>query len=160
MTIVRFSTWALLVPLTLLFMVPENCLAAVSIECQKSVEVTTSDDSCVALTNINASVSEAKREVTFSFNYRVWNNYRTPITQLHIMRGGRVIATFYNGVPPKGSATSGGSSGSTSATVPVPSGAEYDIKLCMTLARTVEQGVAHAEQSGGHNRIFAKVKSD
>jgi hypothetical protein len=69
---------------------------------------------------------------------------------------GRVIATFYNGVPPK----SPGKSGSSTVTVPVPHGEIYEIKLCMTLARTSDEGAAHAEQGGGHSKIFAKIKSD
>ncbi len=134
----------------------QQSYAAVSGNVDNSVRITTEGDCCAELTNIKATVDQSKREVTFSFNYRAWNDYRTPIVQLHIMRGGRVITTFYQGVPPK----SPGSSGKATVKVPVPYGAGYDIKLCMTLARSIEEGAAHAEQGGGHSKVFAEIKSD
>jgi hypothetical protein len=151
------TSWMFIVLVTLtLLSTLQQCYAEVSGSVDSSVRITTEGDCCAELTNITATVNQSKREVTFSFNYRAWNDYRTPIVQLHIMRGGRVINTFYNGVPPK----SPGCSGKAFVTVPVPYGASYDIKLCMTLARSVEQGAAHAEQGGGHSRVFAKIKSD
>jgi serine/threonine protein kinase len=108
----------------------------------------------VELTNITYELSE--REVTFSFQYRAWNDKMTPITQLHIMRGERVIETYYNRVPPR----SPGHTGNASVAVPVPYGAIYDISLCVTLALNVEQGAAHAERPGGHKAIFARIASN
>jgi hypothetical protein len=134
----------------------QKSYAGVSRTVEESAKITTTDDSCAELTKIKADVNESKREVTFSFEYSVWNDYKTPITQLHIMRGGRVITTFYNGVPPK----SPGSSGKSTVKVAVPYGSEYEIKICMTLARTVDEGTASAEQGGGYSKVFAKITSD
>jgi len=150
------SCWFIVLVTGVILGVRQQSYAEVSGNVESSVQVTTEGDSCVKLTNIKATVDQDKREVTFFFDYSVWNDYRTPITQLHIMRGGRVITTFYNGVPSK----SPGKSGKDTVKVPVPYGASYEIKICMTLARSAEEGAAHAEQGGGHSKIFAHIKSD
>ena len=138
---------------SVLLLAAQESLAGVSVSGRSSVTVTTGDGGA---TLSNISCAKADREVTFHFTYRAWNDRKTPITQLHIMRGGRVIRTFYNRVPPR----SPGHRGSTSVTVPVPYGAKYDISLCLTLAWNAEQGAAHAEQGGGYKARFARVTSN
>ncbi|NIA21304.1 MAG: hypothetical protein GWP05_04905 [Anaerolineaceae bacterium] len=116
----------------------------------RSVTLNPSPGYYVQLTNIR--VSERDDQMVVSFDSAIWNDAATPITQVFISLGRRIVRKVYHGVPPKRP----GVRKKVSFSFARPScGANYTLYVGMTLAKRLDQGVDHYEAAeGGHRAPF------
>ncbi|PKK85107.1 MAG: hypothetical protein CVT49_00770 [candidate division Zixibacteria bacterium HGW-Zixibacteria-1] len=120
-----------------------------------SVDVTKSkgeyleEDGNVGYAWKNLDISVKKNTISLSFDLKVWNNKRTPITQLYVCINNKVYDCVFNRVRRK-SAVEKYQDVSVSFTVNYPSeNATHKIYLVQTQAMGVDAGQNHVEVEGG-----------
>lgn len=120
-----------------------------------SVNVTNSsgshleEDGAVGFSWKDASLSVNGDKISGSLSLKVWNDKRTPITQLYITVERKVYKCVFNRVPGN-SSKEGYQTVSFSFTANYPSeGATHDINLIQTQAMTEDAGRNHIEVEGG-----------
>jgi hypothetical protein len=96
----------------------------------------------------NMIVSASGNEIKVSFGFKVWNDSKTPITQLFLCIGNKVYLTLYNGVP-KADAVEEWRSVKKTFTVDLRTpGITHKMTLVQTQQYSVEDGIKHIETEG------------
>jgi hypothetical protein len=120
-----------------------------------SVNVTNSsgtyseEDGAVGFTWKDVTLSAEGDRISGSLSLKVWNDKRTPITQLFITVERKVYKCVFNRVPGN-SSKEGYQTVTFSFTANYPSeGATYDINLIQTMAMSEEAGRNHIEVEHG-----------
>jgi len=118
------------------------------------------EDGAVGFAWKNAKLSVDGSTVSGSLDLKVWNDKRTPITQLYIAVERKVYKCVFNRVP-RSNSKEEYANVTFSFTVNYPSeGATYDVDLIQTQAMTEEAGKDHVEvEKGGWVAKFGRLST-
>ena len=115
----------------------------------------TGDDGGYAWRNLEITVKDSK--ITLSLDLKVWNDNRTPITQVFVCVKEKVYKCIFNRVPSKkDSEEYKRVEASFSVNLPTPD-KTYDISLIQTKAMTPDAGKTHIEVEGGAREWMTKI---
>jgi len=119
------------------------------------------EDGAVGFTWKDAALRVDGDTIFGQLNLKVWNDKRTPITQLYITVERKVYKCVFNRVP-ENSSKEGYETITFSFTANYPSeGATYDINLIQTMTMSEDAGKNHIEvENGGWVAKFGELKTN
>lgn len=119
---------------------------------QESGKVTGGEKNDAGFAWRKMAVTASGDNITVSFEFKVWNDSKTPITQQFLCIGNKVYLTLYNGVPKAESVEEWRSVKKTFAVELRTPGMTHKMTLAQTQQYSAEDGIRHIEVEGGSTR--------
>jgi hypothetical protein len=129
---------------------PSNSSQESVVSCE-SAKITGGEKNDAGFAWRNMVVSASANEITVSFDFKVWNDSQTPITQLFLCIGNKVHLTLYNGVP-NAESVEGWRSVKRSFKVDLQPSIIHKMTLVQTQEYSIEDGIKNIEVRGGSTR--------